>query len=497
MSRTGAAAGAVSPPREIELKLAVPERELPRLRQRLQRLGSGEPAEIDNVYYDTADRLLRRERMALRLRRIGRRWLQTLKTESRAGALATRGEWEVAAPRGRLDLLRFPPTPLADLLAAQPQAVLLPVFRTRFRRTLWLADEGAIEVALDEGEIVAGSLRAPILELELELKSGGADALFRLALELAGRGSEALALCPATASKAIRGYRLAADESPLPQKANARALAGDFDARLPLAVALRTVVDRGTTLLLANLESCGDGGEPEFVHQARVAVRRMRSATRLIGADAGWPRALDAELRWIGRRLGAVRDWDVLLSQTLPELAAVLPAEAPAAAAMTEARRRDDQALAAALAGGRFARAALKLLRWAATPPAAAPTLAATARKRLAKLRRRLLRDAAFFVALPLADQHRVRIRAKRLRYALDLYAAALPAPATARYVEQLARLQDELGLLNDAAVAAELLPRLGATAAAVDWLAQRRQQQALRAELALAALARLTPPWR
>jgi inorganic triphosphatase YgiF len=502
MKRTGDVARVGAAPREIELKLAVSARDLPRLRERLRRLDVGEVLEVDNTYYDTAERLLRASRMALRVRRIGRRRVQTLKTESRAGALSSRGEWEVPAPRGRLDVLRFPETPLAELLRVHPQAALGPVFGTRFTRTVHQADGGAIEVALDEGEIVAGGRREPILELELERKSGDADALFRLALDLAGRGGEALALTPLVDSKALRGYRLAADEARSPQKANSRAVAGGFSGRTSLGAALRGVIERGTTLLLANVGGVRASAEPEFVHQARVAVRRMRSAARLLGEQAGWPSALDSELRWIGRKLGAVRDWDVLRSQTLPALAAAMPEVAEQVAAqMGTVRHRDDEALAAALAAARFARLALRLLRWAATPAAGGPTLAATARKRLGRLHRRLFDSAAFFIALPLEEQHRVRIRAKRLRYALDLYAAALPAKTTARWVGHLAHLQDELGLLNDMAVAAELLPpvcrQAGADSAAVfDWLARQRQEHALRAEAALAELVRLPAPW-
>ena len=202
-SRRGNAA-----PHEIELKLALSALDVPALRQRLARFGNGEAVEVDNVYFDTAERLLRSNRMALRVRRIGRRWVQTLKTETRASALSARGEWEVPAPRGRLDLGRLPATPLTALLQAHPGARLQPAFRTRFRRTVWHADGGAIEIALDEGEIVAGQQKAPILELELELKSGAVEALYRLALELAGKGGEALALRPAVDSKAARGYRL-------------------------------------------------------------------------------------------------------------------------------------------------------------------------------------------------------------------------------------------------------------------------------------------------
>jgi len=487
--------------REIELKLALRARDLPSLRQRLARLGDGEEVEVDNVYFDTADRLLRGNRMALRVRRIGRRWVQTLKTEARAGALSSRGEWEVPAPRGRLDLGRFPETPLAALLQEHPAARLLPAFRTRFRRTIWNANGGAIEIALDEGEIVAGEERAPLLELELELKSGPVDALYRLASALAGKGKDALALLPAVDSKAVRGYRLAAGESAVPLKANAAAVAGGLTRDTTPAAALRCVVERGTTLLLANAEGGVAARDAEFVHQARVATRRVRSAARLLGGAAGWPASLDAELRWIARRLGAVRDWDVLQAQTMPALVAALPAAKPLAERAAEVRRRDDEALRQALASPRHARLALRLLRWANSPVDDGSTLASAAGRRLKRLHRRLFESAAFFVVLPVEEQHRVRIRAKRLRYALDLFASALPAKSTKRYVEKLAHLQDELGALNDAVVAAELAPALARAAGigaqpALEWLEQRHQSHALRAEAALAELSRLPLPW-
>lgn len=487
-------------PREIELKLALSARDLAPLRRRLARFGDGEEVEVDNVYFDTADRLLRGNRMALRVRRIGRRWVQTLKTEARASALSSRGEWEVPAPRGRLDLGRFPETPLSTLLQAHPESRLVPAFRTRFRRTIWNANGGATEIALDEGEIVAGEVRAPILEVELELKSGSIEALDRLALELVGKGGKALALRPAVDSKAVRGYRLAAGESATPLKANAAAVAGALTRGTAVAAALRGVVERGTTLLLANAAGGLDLGDPEFVHQARVAVRRVRSAARVLGKAAGWPAAIDSDLRWIARRLGAVRDWDVLQAQTLPALVAALPAAKPLAERAAQLRRRDDEALRQALAGARYARLALHLLRWAHTASDDGPTLAGVARKRLARLHRRLFDSAAFFVVLPVEEQHRVRIRAKRLRYALDLFASALPAKSTKRYVEKLAHLQDELGALNDAVVAAELAPGLARAAgaeaqSALDWLEQQHRSHALRAEAALAELSRLPLP--
>ena len=140
-------------------------------------------------------------------------------------------------------------------------------------------------------------------------------------------------------------------------------------------------------------------------------------------------------------------------------------------------------------------------MRWANTVAQGSPTLGSAAGKRLGRLHRRLFDSAAFFVVLPVEEQHRVRIRAKRLRYALDLFASALPAKPTKRYVDELAHLQDELGALNDAVVAAELAPRLARAAQvdatpALDWLEEQRRQHALRAEAALAKLVRLPRPW-
>lgn len=490
-------------PREIELKLAVAARDVPRLRRRLAEFGAGRSVDVDNVYYDTAERLLHANRMALRVRRIGGQWRQTLKTESRPGALATRGEWENALPHGRLDLALLAATPLPALLREHRGARLRPVFRTRFRRTVWHAAGGAIEIALDQGELVAGRRRLPILELELELRGGSAAALFRLALDLIGEGRGALALRPEVDSKAARGYRLAAGQAAAPAKANAAAVAGRFGDEASVDDALRRLVERATTVLLLNVAGRLQRDDPEFVHQARVAVRRIRSAARLFGKEAGWPRSYDGELRWLARRLGALRDWDVLLEQTLRALAADLPASAEALAAPAVARRRRDEArLMAALASARFTRLMLRLLRWAGQEKAGGPTLAEVAGRRLERLHRRLFAAAADFAALTVEQQHRVRIRAKRLRYALDLLAAALPQRATQRYVERLAALQDHLGTLNDAVVAAARLPGL-ARAAGVDaaparrWLQAESRRYSRRAAAALSSLARRPPPWR
>lgn len=522
-------------PREIELKLAVTAADVSRLRERLQRFGAPRVEKLQTVYYDTADFALGRRGMALRVRKAGTRWLQTLKTGDRIAALAQRGEWEMPAPRGRLDVDRFADTPLAELLRAEPLQIA-PRFRTRFERAIWMTMDGAIEIALDQGEIVAGKRSALILELELELKAGPTAALWVLARELAGSRGEALALLPFGESKAARGVRLATGTPALPVKANAKAFAAQLGARLPVDAALRAIVATGTHLMLANTEGLREADDAEFIHQARVAVRRMRSAIRLLQAEVAFPASLAADLRWIGRELGGARDWDVIVLHTLPTLVPAAAQKSNTLVSAAEVRRsRARERARASLASPRFARLALRLLQWAegstqsAQQPAPARnaqtakagaqqaakgagqgavgsaartvTLEQFAPKSLRRAHRRLFKAAQFFVALAPERQHRVRILAKRLRYAIDVLAGAFARGATDAFSKALSSLQDVLGELNDVAVAQEVLAELASPSGERDALqsalAQRRQSLAVESEKALAALARLRQPWR
>ena len=117
------------------------------------------------------------------------------------------------------------------------------------------------------------------------------------------------------------------------------------------------------------------------------------------------------------------------------------------------------------------------------------------------KAHQRLFDEARFFAALPPERRHHVRILAKRLRYALDVFSVALPAEPTESYIDALSELQDALGEMNDIAVAGVALPSLAdeatllATARA--WLDEREAELARNAEARLLALSELEVPWR
>jgi triphosphatase len=459
-----------APAREIELKLAVPQAAVETVRRRLRLWGTEPAVKFASVYYDTSDRRLASRRCALRVRRIGEgpqaHWIQTFKSGDDTGALSRRSEWEaiVPGPRPRIDSAAD--SPLPQLLGARR---LLPVFRTDFERTLRsVRFQGAlIEVALDEGSVRAGRRSEPIREVELELREGSIAAIFELALDLIGHGRQALALRPAVESKAMRGYRLAQRRAAEPVAADAEGFSALLlPQRTHLDVA-RRIVRHGVHRVLANAHGAAHGDDPEYVHQARVALRRTRSALRVLGVATAADDPVAQDLRWMADCFGAMRDWDVLLTQSLPSLrhAAAADDQAWWARLMERAQerhRRQRQRLSVELDSARFARAALRLLRWAEEPaPPTAVSLPHRAQRAIERGHERVIAAGRHLPALTPQERHRLRILAKRQRYALELLAPLLPGGSPARTLKALARLQQLLGEINDVYVAVSMLPAL------------------------------------
>lgn len=238
---------------EIELKLALgPEGPAALRGHPLLRALPATVAELGNTYYDTPEGELESARMALRLRRLDGRLLQTVKTRGEGGGgLSRRGEWEWEVPGPGLDLAGLaglPPAALGEAVLERLEAR----FTTDFRREAWtLKHRGArIELALDEGAILAAGRRVAIRELELELKAGEPAALWSLAEALAER----VALRPSDTSKAARGGALLAGEWRLPEGNSATAWLH------------RAVVA---------LDAHADTGEPRLREAAREAFQRL------------------------------------------------------------------------------------------------------------------------------------------------------------------------------------------------------------------------------
>jgi len=295
----------MSPARELELKLEVPIHSLHRLSRSslLQgaRKQSSKPASLVSVYFDTDKLKLRNKGLSLRVRRVGRRHVQTIKQETGAsGALFDRNEWEQDITGKQPDLDAAEHTALAPLLNKKLRRGLKPVFETRVRRTTYpiIRDGSEIELTIDRGKVQAGARSSPLCEVELELKRGESAELFRLARGLA----EQVPVQLAVKSKAERGYALVAAEKAQPIKAAPVALTPASSRQ----TAFQAVAHACLRQLVGNLPAM-QGGNPEGLHQMRVALRRMRAAISLFADMLLDPQtqAMKTDFKWLTGELGA------------------------------------------------------------------------------------------------------------------------------------------------------------------------------------------------
>lgn len=459
---------------EIELKLALPEsaqRQLlrhPLLRQATRKRSF----RLTNLYYDTPDLELRANGVALRLRAQGKFWLQTVKCAGdRAGGLSTRPEWETPY-HGHFDFAPIDDAAVRSWLEHPRRASrIAPIFETNFQRTAWIFERvrgTRIELVLDRGWIAANGQREAISEIEIELQEGDPAELFVLAQTLAAHAP--LALAPL--SKADRGYRLFRGESPTP----CRAAAVVLDPAAPGISAFRTIGLNCLDHLQRNHAGALASEDPEYIHQMRVAVRRLRAALRLFAPllPAGFAEKLLPDLREPMGVLGAARDYDVLLDEIAAPVLHALPDEPRLAAligAITERRHDRRRAALHLLAGRHYGEIALRTLaslHGLAAPPPSGAELGAGATATLplhdfAALRLRRLRNKtrALIAAARVDDPtslHALRIGIKRLRYALEFFAPLAGAKAMQALLGQLVKLQDTLGQINDLASAGALL---------------------------------------
>jgi inorganic triphosphatase YgiF len=468
---------------ETELKLLLPGADPAHIAQQLARhpvlrRRPRQVQQLHNVYYDTPDQALRRQKVALRVRRqrsgepARAQWILTLKTAGTSvGGLSQRGEWEARLRNATPRLAALQGTPWATLDPdGSVWAQLAPAFITTCTRTLWLLRQrggSVIEVALDVGEIVAGGRRAPICELELELKAGPPEALHTLAQQLA----EVVAVLPGQASKAERGYALARDEAALPTRARALKL----NEATPLRAAAASVLAEMWDQTLRNTALLQHHDAPELVHQARVGWRRLRSVTRLLRP---WLAAAPTQpaLRAFWQATGPVRELDVALNDTLPTYAQAYAQthdgmdpqrQAEWAAALDAVRAARAQAAAAMrtqLAQPATGQGWLAWGEWLAAvaqPPADSevelrPDWLAQRLQRQHTRLKRLGKSATTD-----AERHAMRLRAKRLRYSAEAFASLLPKRRVRRWQQDAGQAQLDEGRQRDLLQCVAWLERL------------------------------------
>src|SRR5271169_5397489 len=403
------------------------------------------------TYYDTPGLALQRAGSTLRVRDDGGGFVQTLKTADLAGAdLLTRGEWEDTIAENR-------PDPQASNSGSRlPEGVagdLQPLFVTEVIRETVVIEPcpgTRIEAAVDTGKIraIGNGQSEPISEIELELESGDPVQLYDLALKLL----ETAPLPIETRSKSERGYRLVATAGATPPAVPAEPLA--LDPRIVIEEAVRRIGRACLTHMLRN-EPAALAGEPEGVHQMRVAVRRLRS---LLAAP-----------------LGPARNLDVFAAELLDPLRAEHAAEPGwdvLAAAAERAREHAHDRVDREILAPHHTASVLRLLRWfegrgwraAQAPDGAAwltSPISATAPRILDRRRRAVRKRSRRFARLAPRERHRLRIAVKKLRYTVELLGSVYDPRQLRRYNRRLKRVQEDLGRANDLRVAYGLVIEL------------------------------------
>ncbi|MBV8747645.1 MAG: CHAD domain-containing protein [Xanthobacteraceae bacterium] len=460
-------------PREIEIKFTTPAEAWPQLKRSLpiRRGRAGKSTRLVSVYFDTHKCDLHKSGVSLRVRRNGRHRLQTIKAEE-ANSLSTRGEWEREVRSDTPDLQAAQDTPAAKLLSKKKiQHRIRPVFETRVNRIVYpiKLGESMIEVAFDQGEIDSGRESSPLCEVELELKQGRPDDLFRLAKTLAEKVPVELAL----ASKAERGYRLLSGDGESAVKAAPVALRPDT----PASQAFQAIAHACLVQLVENLPALRKG-DSEALHQARVALRRLRAATSLF-ADVvrnQQTEGIKSELKWITSEFGPAREMDVLWERadaTSKETHALdADAELDGLPALedelAQRRQRAFRRARAAVESTRFrmllidVAAWIEVGAWLRTDDPLRRLQCETAIERLAATEldrcwKKILKRGRKLRGLDPRRRHKLRIAVKKIRYASEFFAGVFPGAKSNRrqtvFLKRLKPVQDCLGELNDITV--------------------------------------------
>jgi len=455
---------------ETELKLAILPENVEKLIQHplLHKAAHSKPAQrLYSTYFDTPNHALLQQGIGCRIRRVGKKRIQTLKTAGFGlGGLHQRQEWETNVESDVPNLEVIPEGVLPNRIISRFHQIE-PLFITDFQRTIWYVTEGEnqVEVALDQGHIKTQTSSTDLSEVELELKSGDPHILYQIALEL----QKTIPLTIENHSKAARGYALHTPYSPVYHKAPPVELI----ASMTVEASLSTILWHCIGHLNANEDMVLHGDDIEGVHQMRVALRRLRSCLSLYKEVLPEMRnsELWQELKWISAVLGIARDWDVF-NLSLQEMQTQTFGQAvleDLQVIVMNARISAYHLTREAIRSPRYSRLLLLLGEWI-TGRGWRQNLDNSIITQLEQpvigFANRILQTQYAYVCkrgkqlhqLDATKLHEFRIAIKKIGYGSRFFSDLYPAKDVKRYVKKLVQLQDELGILNDASVATRLL---------------------------------------
>ncbi|MFK3667039.1 CHAD domain-containing protein [Ochrobactrum teleogrylli] len=438
---------------EIELKLEISPADLEKIA-----LSSflGQPAatrELHSVYFDTGDCRLFDHGFTLRIRRSGEKTIQTVKATGSNASLFARSEWETPA-RTNTPVFDYN-SPLLNRFGPIERDLVVQ-FEVVTNRRIWNLTEGtsSIEVAADTGIVMAGDRQAPFHEIELELKGGDPRQLFALARKI----NAIVPVKIGVQSKSERGYRLL---SAMRNAAKAEAIG--LEPRLTADEGFRMIALSCFRQFRLNETLLLQKGHAGSLHQARVAIRRLRSALSLFKPllDENAKRFSD-EFRWLANTLGDARNLDVLLLKA---------ADGELWEKLETARKGSYAEIVEALASDRSRALMLDFNEWLlcgyyAKHPDGEKPVEDFAAKALDRMRKKLKKHGRDLAEIDDEHRHEARKDAKKLRYAAEFFAPLFADKRGLRryknFNKAMEALQDRLGALNDLAIGHDVLKQYG-----------------------------------
>ncbi|MDX8456438.1 inorganic triphosphatase [Mesorhizobium sp. VK9D] len=410
-----------------------------------------------SIYFDTPGWDLSKRGLSLRIRQSGNERIQTVKAgDGVAAGSFTREEWERPVA-GDTPILDDPQ--IRDLLAdAGPK--LAALFEVHVKRHRWnVSDQDAtIEVALDLGKVVAADREAPLCEIEFEKKAGSPKALFALARKVDLITPTHVGVL----SKAERGYHLLGT-APGAVKAASTPLTSEMSA----ATAFAHIAAACLKQFRLNETVLGWSRDAEALHQARVSLRRLRSLCSICKSlfhDSRFDH-LREELKWLASEFGDARNIDVMIDRASSE-----------ALSSRLHNARDDAyaAVETSLSSVRARSLMIDATEWISIrdwrTDQSSDTLHGQSARDFAsgvfdKFWKKVVKGGNSLIDADDETRHKLRIAAKKLRYAAEffepLYKSKAEAKRHRRFIEAMEDLQDQLGSLNDLATAPDMLAAL------------------------------------
>jgi triphosphatase len=446
---------------ETELKFLISDDNLQNIKSLVSSVKGASPSHrqhLEALYFDTQQQDLWKSGFTLRVRTNGKSHVQTVKRI--VSSHVQRQEWEAEVKGTSVELEQIKNTPLAPLIAKpRIRRDLGPAFKIDIERTSWMLDAEAaqIEASLDRGFIEANDKRLSVCELELELKRGDRLGLFALARTFVSRAP----LHPSLLSKGERGHLLAQGQWGHAIKVSGLHLEKEMTSRQAFQKIFHTCLHD----FQLNQSGFVEFNEAEAVHQARIAIRRLRAAMvlfRPLVSDLEY-RKLLGELKWLAGLLGAARDMDVL-AESLPLLATQIQASTQPGelTAHLEAKHHfAHQALVEALESERGRMLLFDLAIWiedgkwhSQVSGSENDLMTQFVRARLKKRRKKLVEQGTDLINLPPHERHQVRIEAKKLRYMaeffLDVRGVAKDPKQFKQLIDCCENLQGALGEIRD-----------------------------------------------